>query len=101
MYTLLWSLEFEMWLAELRDRQAKSRILSRLDNASLGNFGDWKAVGAGICEMRIHAGPGYRIYYTRTGTTVYVLLTGGDKSTQKKDILLAKQIAREIKGETQ
>ena len=62
----------------------------------LGNFGDCEPVGEGVFEMRIHIGPGYRVYYTRRDRTVYLLLTGGDKSTQKKDIERAKRMAREI-----
>jgi len=64
-----------------------------------GNFGDSEPVGEGISEMRIHVGAGYRVYYMRTGTTVYLLLAGGDKSTQRKDITHAKKIARELKEE--
>jgi len=63
----------------------------------LGNFGDCESVGEGVLEMRIHFGPGYRVSFTRMGTTVYVLLTGGDKSSQKQDIARAKSMARELK----
>jgi len=101
MYTLVRSHEFEAWFASLRDLRAKARITSRLDNATLGNFGDCKPVGEGVSEMRIHTGAGYRVYYIRTQLTVYVLLTGGDKSSQDKDISRAKQMAREMKGERQ
>jgi putative addiction module killer protein len=89
--------EFEQWLVELRDAKGKARILSRMDSAALGNFGDCEAVGGGVSEMRIHFGPGYRVYFTRRGTFVYVLLIGGDKSTQKRDIKRAHQMARELK----
>jgi len=71
--------------------------LARLHSATFGNFGDCESVGDGVFEMRIHVGPGYRIYFTRTGTTIYVLLTGGDKSSQKRDIARAKNMARELK----
>ncbi len=73
--------------------------LARLQSAIHGNFGDSEPVGEGISEMRIHVGAGYRVYYMRTGTTVYLLLAGGDKSTQRKDITHAKKIARELKEE--
>jgi putative addiction module killer protein len=89
--------EFEHWLGKLRDPKGKARILSRLDSAALGNFGDCQYVGEGVSEMRIHFGPGYRVYFTRRGKVVYVLLIGGDKSTQKRDIKRALNIARELK----
>jgi len=89
--------EFEQWLGRLRDAKGKARILSRLDSAALGNFGDCQSVGDGVSEMRIHFGPGYRVYVTRRGTFVYVLLMGGDKSTQKRDIKRALAMARELK----
>jgi putative addiction module killer protein len=89
--------EFERWLEKLRDAKGKARVLSRLDSVALGNFGDCQSVGEGVTEMRIHFGPGYRVYFTRRGTLVYVLLIGGDKSTQRRDIKRAHQIARELK----
>ena len=89
--------EFDLWLGKLRDAKGKARILSRLDSAALGNFGDCQSVGEGVSEMRIHFGPGYRVYFTRRGKLVYVLLIGGDKSTQKRDIKRALNIARELK----
>jgi putative addiction module killer protein len=67
-------------------------------SATLGNFGDCRPVGEGVSEMRIHAGPGYRVYFVRTGATVYVLLAGGDKGSQAKDIDGALRMARELKG---
>ncbi|GAA0572227.1 type II toxin-antitoxin system RelE/ParE family toxin [Caenispirillum bisanense] len=87
---------FDRWLSRLRDRQAKARILKRLRAAELGRFGDCKAVGEGVFEMRVHAGPGYRLYYMRTGEVVYLLLCGGDKSSQGKDIAEAQAMAREL-----
>jgi len=98
MFTLLRSSVFDTWLSGLTDQKAKARILARLVSASLGNFGDCQPVGHGISEMRIHIGTGYRVYYIRTGTTIYVLLNGGDKSSQKKDITLANKLANEFKG---
>ena len=90
------TVEFDDWLTSLRDRVGKARILHRIDAATLGNFGECEPVGEGVSEMKIHVGPGYRVYYTRIGSVVYVLLAGGDKSSQKKDIKRAIQLAREI-----
>jgi len=78
-------------------RKERREFLSRLDSAAIGNFGDCQSVGEGATEMRIHFGPGYRVYFTRRGTFVYVLLIGGDKSTQKRDIKRALKMARELK----
>lgn len=77
--------------------KAKARIFNRLDNARLGNFGDFQPVGEGVSEMRIHYGPGYRIYFVRDGGAVYVLLCGGDKSSQERDIEKAKRMARDVR----
>ncbi|PPD43118.1 MAG: addiction module protein [Methylocystis sp.] len=96
MLTVLRSSDFDEWLVALVDMKAKARILARITSASMGNFGDCEPVGEGVSEMRIHTGPGYRVYFTRREKTVYLLLTGGDKSTQKKDIDRAKRMAREI-----
>ena len=71
--------------------------MARLNSAALGNFGDCEPVGEGVSEMRVHFGPGYRVYFARKGATVYVLLTGGDKGTQRRDIERAKEMAREFK----
>jgi putative addiction module killer protein len=88
--------EFDDWLRRLKDQIGKARILARLRSASLGNFGDCEPGGDGISEMRIHAGPGYRVYFSRRGQKVYLLLCGGDKSTQQKDIKLAKALLRNL-----
>jgi putative addiction module killer protein len=95
--TLIRSSDFDRWLSGLADHRAKARILARLKSASLGNFGDCKPVGDGVFEMRVHVGPGYRVYYSRIGAIVYVLLTGGDKSSQAKDIALARKLSCELK----
>ena len=95
--TLVRSSEFDVWLTGLKDQSARARILARLRSAGFGNFGDCEPVGDGVSEMRIHVGPGYRVYFVRVGTTIYVLLTGGDKSTQKRDIARAKKLAKDIK----
>jgi putative addiction module killer protein len=95
--TLLRSSDFDAWLSHLADQKAKARILARLASATFGNFGDGAPVGEGVSEMRIHVAAGYRVYYTRTGSTVYVLLAGGVKGSQTKDIAKAKRMARELK----
>jgi putative addiction module killer protein len=82
---------FTLWLESLRDRQARARIKKRLDRVALGNLGDVKAVGEGVMEFRIDYGPGYRVYAAQVGSTILLLLCGGDKSTQDQDILNAKQ----------
>jgi putative addiction module killer protein len=84
---------FDQWLSDLADRAARTRITSRIDRLSWGNAGDVKAVGEGISEMRIDTGPGYRVYYKQIGKRIIVILCGGDKSSQDKDIRKAKQIA--------
>lgn len=90
--------EFDDWLTKLRDQVAKARTLARIRSAEAGNFGDCEPVGDGISEMRIHVGPGYRVYYYRREKVVYLLLCGGDKSSQKKDIREAKRILRELES---
>jgi len=95
--TFIRSSDFDAWLSGLADQKAKARILARLRSATFGNFGDCESVGEGVSEMRFHFGPGYRIYFLRTGTTVYVLLAGGDKSSQKQDMARAKNMARKLK----
>lgn len=97
MHTFVRSSDFDAWLSGLADAKAKARILARLRSATLGNFGDCEPVGDGVSEMRVHVGAGYRVYFVRTGTTIYMLLTGGDKSSQKQDIARAKRMARELK----
>ena len=97
--TLVQSRKFDAWLRELADQRARAKILARLARATLGNFGDCRAVGEGVTEMRIDFGPGYRVYFVRQGATAYLLLTGGDKSSQDRDIEKAKEMARELKQE--
>jgi len=84
------------WEATLRDGRALRHIQARIRQMSLGNFGDAKSVGGGVMESRIHYGPGYRIYYTRRGLEIVILLVGGDKSTQRNDIVKAQQLASNI-----
>lgn len=78
--------EFSAWLSGLKDLKARARIIVRVRQAEAGNFGDVKPVGEGVSEMRIDFGPGYRVYFAREGRVVYLLLSGGDKSTQRQDI---------------
>ena len=85
------------WFARLADKKAKGRIRSRIVQAMVGLFGDCAPVGEGVSEMRIHYGPGYRVYFAREGATVYLLLAGGDKSSQRRDIAEAKAIWTEAK----
>jgi putative addiction module killer protein len=86
------TLAYARWFAGLRDGNARARIDVRIQRLSLGNQGDVRAVGEGVSELRIDYGPGYRVYFTRRGTTVVILLAGGDKSTQAKDIMKAKEL---------
>lgn len=88
--------EFSEWFAALDDARAQARIAQRIARVELGNLGDAEPVGHGITELRIHYGPGYRLYIVRRGKEVYVLLCGGDKSTQKHDIARAKTLAEEV-----
>lgn len=86
--------EYAEWFAALRDRQARARIDARIRRLSLGNPGDVKPVGEGVSELRIDYGPGYRVYFAQRGRTLVVLLAGGDKRTQNRDIKLAQTLAR-------
>lgn len=91
--------EFAEWLMELRDRQGRARILTRIDRLADGNPGKYRALGDSVCELKIDFGPGYRVYYMRLDEIVIVLLCGGDKSTQAKDIKRAKELAKRIEEE--
>ena len=93
------SAEFDEWLKALKDRTGKVRILHRLTAAEHGNFGDCQPVDGGVSEVRIHFGPGYRVYFTRVGKRIYFLLIGGSKSSQKRDIKRAIQMAQAIGGD--
>jgi putative addiction module killer protein len=85
---------FINWINKLRDNRARFRIYKRIDRLAEGNPGDVEPAGEGISEMRIHYGPGYRVYYKDTGKEIIILLCGGDKTTQQTDIIKAKEIAR-------
>lgn len=95
--SFLRSTGFDRWLTSLKDHKGKARILARLASAAFGSFGDCQPIGEGVSEMRIHVGPGYRVYFMRKKNTVYVLLAGGDKASQKRDIAQALRMARELK----
>lgn len=81
---------YDEWFDSLRDINAKAKIIQRLERVSRGNFGDYRSLGEGVCELRIDYGPGYRVYFGQAGTTIVLLLIGGDKSTQARDIRTAK-----------
>ena len=93
MYEILKSSTFDTWLRGLRDREAKARIEVRIRRLSLGKPGQFRSLKDGINELKIDHGPGYRVYYTFKGKTLILLLCGGDKSSQNKDIRLATEIA--------
>ena len=92
------SATFDRWLSSLRDRRAIARIAARLDRLAMGTPGDVQPVGDGISELRIDYGPGYRVYFIRRGPVLIILLCGGDKASQDKDIRQAKALAEEWKG---
>lgn len=87
---------FSKWLIKLRDLRARARIQARIDRLELGNAGDVKPVGEGVSEMRIDYGPGYRVYFIQKGSELIILLAGGDKRTQSRDIQNAIEIAKEL-----
>jgi putative addiction module killer protein len=96
MFSLEKTETFNDWLTNLKDGKGRARILARLTSVEQGNFGDSAPVGDGISELRIHFGPGYRVYFKQTGKTIVLLLCGGDKSTQQKDINKAKEMAKAL-----
>ena len=96
MVELLQTEEFKKWRKKLTDARARSAIASRLDLLQFGHFGDVAPVGKGISELRIHHGPGYRIYFQQRGKTIIILLCGGDKNSQARDIKAAQRLADEL-----
>ena len=99
MYEVKESELFSKWLLKLKDIQGKVAIIRRVKRVRLGNFGDHKSVGDKVSELKITMGPGYRVYYTQQGDEIIVLLVGGDKSSQSKDIEKAKEMAKEYHNE--
>jgi putative addiction module killer protein len=93
------SAEFDSWFHKLRDSRARFRIFKRIERLAEGNPGDVESVGEGISEMRIHYGPGYRVYFKDTGKEIIILLCGGDKSTQQADIENARKIVKRYEEE--
>ena len=98
MAELIRSATFDRWLSGLRDRRAVARIAARLDRLAGGNSGDAQPVGDGVSELRINYGPGYRVYFIQRGPVLIILLCGGDKSSQDRDIKQAKVLAEQWKG---
>ena len=90
---------FSRWLSKLKDRRAIAKILVRIESLRQGNTGDSKSLGAGLHELRLHYGPGYRIYYMRKSGLVILLLFGGSKSSQSKDIAQARKVLAELRAE--
>lgn len=88
---------FDAWYQSLKDKQVARRIQARIDRAEEGNFGDHKSVGEGVSEMRINHGPGFRVYFTVHGIEIVILLAGGDKLSQAKDIEMAKKLAQQLR----
>ena len=99
MYQLQSTEFFDQWLRNLPDRKGRARILARLESARLGNLGDVQAVGDGVREMRVHVGPGYRVYFAQRGGVLLLLLCGGDKSSQPRDITKARRILHALAKE--
>ena len=96
MYTVRQTEEFVAWLDDLKDKRAQVRIVARLRQAESGSLGDWQPVEGEVSEMRVHFGPGYRLYFIRRGRVIVVMLNAGDKSTQKRDIRRALVLATEL-----
>lgn len=89
--------EFSDWLRRLKDAKAKARIAARIERMKFGNLGDCKSLGGGLTEMRVDFGPGYRVYFARQGGAIVLLLCGGDKRTQQRDIRRAYEIAEKLR----
>lgn len=98
MHTIHTTEQFDTWFSGLKDRLAKARIQSRIDRLEDGNFGDWKPIREGVSELRVDVGAGYRVYFKLIGLELVILLAGGNKSTQDKDIKTALAIAEALKG---
>ena len=99
MYTVRQTEEFVAWLDQLKDKRAQIRIAARLRQAEAGNLGEWQPIVGDVSEMRVDVGPGYRLYFTRRGRILLILLTGGDKSSQTRDIRRALKLSSELGDE--
>ena len=99
MYQVQQTDNFAKWLSKLKDRKATARILVRLEALRQGNVGDSKSLGKGLHELRIHFGPGYRVYFTRKSGLLILLLIGGNKSSQGRDIASARKILADLRAE--
>ena len=88
--------EFSQWLQNIRDRRARKIVIGRIERAAFGNVGQFRDLGQGLAEMKIDYGPGYRLYFVRRADELIILLCGGDKSSQNRDITLARKLAKEI-----
>jgi putative addiction module killer protein len=95
MFTVQLTEGVQEWLSALRDMKGRTAIARRIERMTVGNFGDSKSVGESVSELRVDVGPGYRVYYTRRGNEVVIVLAGGDKSSQDRDIKRAKELAKE------
>lgn len=95
-FTVFQTEEFVVWLDALKDKRARIRITARLRQAEAGSLGDWQPIEGEVSEMRVHYGPGFRLYFVRRGRVIVVLLNAGDKSTQKRDIRHALKLASEL-----
>ena len=98
MFRVLQTEAFRRWLDKLQDDRAVGSITRRLERVQRGNLGDIRPVGGGVSEMRISYGPGYRLYFVRQGADIIVLLCGGDKGSQDRDVQRAKRLAKELEG---
>ena len=98
MHTIHTTEQFDTWFSGLKDRLAKARIQARIDRLEDGNLGDWKPIREGVSELRVDVGAGYRVYFKQIGLELVILLAGGNKSTQDKDIKTALAIAKALKG---
>jgi putative addiction module killer protein len=96
MFTIRQTEEFVAWLDELGDKRAQVRIAARLRQAEAGSLGDWQPIEGEVSEMRVHYGPGYRLYFVRRGRVIVIMLNAGDKSSQKRDIRRALKLAAEL-----
>jgi putative addiction module killer protein len=98
MFEVVESYVFQAWMSELRDKRARAKITACISRVAEGNLGDWKPVRSAVSELRIDYGPGYRLYFTRRGSRLILLLCGGDKRTQSADIKRALEMVDELEG---